>query len=248
MKIITTIILLFTTIFAYSQTEMLKVIGIYSDGITKLELRIDSTFVLTTPDYVFPYTFDNYQTYGKWTLSDGEVILNPNKSPRTPILFLTEKIINNADFVEIKINYQTELYENEILRKREQADFQIMTLYLNKSKNYIHLVHSPTIRACAFAPKVKKQYVLDSSNTIKLPLQKLNKIGIYTYGLDTTIQLIPKDENSNYFEVTIIQPIDKERMPRNKKVIVKGTNAFFYENNGKVLTSGLLLNQLEKMD
>ncbi|MEO8961317.1 MAG: hypothetical protein ABI325_05510 [Ginsengibacter sp.] len=139
--------------------------------------------------------FDNYQFYGKWTFFDKEIILNPNKSPRTPTLFLTEKIINNTDFVEIKISYQTELYENKILTKKEKVDFHLMTLYLNKSKNYIHLVHSPTIIACAFAPKIKKQYVLDSSNTVKLPLQKVNKIGIYTYGFDTTLELIPKNEN-----------------------------------------------------
>ncbi len=248
MKLTTTITLLLTTITSYCQTETLKAIGTYADGITKLELRSDSTFVLNTPDYVFPYTFDNYKTYGKWTFLDKEIILNPNKSPRTPTLSLTEKTISNADSVEIKVNYQTELYENEILNKKEQADFELMTLYLNKSKNYIHLVHSHKIRVCAFAPKVKKQYVLDSSSTIKLPLQKVKKIGIYTYGFDTTRELIPKNENSNYFEITIIQPIDKERTPRNKKVIVKGKNAFFYESNGKVLTSGLLLNPLKRTD
>jgi hypothetical protein len=204
--------------------------------------------VLNTPDYVFPYTFSNYKNYGKWTFLEKEIILNPDKSPRTPILSLTEKIIKGADSVEIKINYQTELYENEIFQRKEQADFELMTLYLNKSKNYIHLVHSPKIRVCAFAPKVKKQYVLDSTSTVKLPLQKIDKIGIFTYGFDTTKELIPKNENSNYFEITIIQPIDKERTPRNKKVIVKGKNAIFYESNGKILTSGLLLNLLKKTD
>jgi hypothetical protein len=37
-----------------------------------------------------------------------------------------------------------------------------------------------------------------------------------------------------------VQPVDRERTPRSKKVVVKGKHAFYYERNGKVDTSGLL--------
>ena len=248
MKQILALIFSLTTFFVYCQTDTSKIIGTYSDGITKLELKADGTFGLNTPDYVFPYTFKDYQTSGKWVCSEREVTLNPGKVPRTPILTLAEKTINNADSIEIKINYQTEEYENEISVKKENVEFDLMTLYLNKDKNYVHLVHSPKNRICAFSPKVKRQHMLDSTNTVKLPLQKIEKIGVYTYGFDTKKELTPQNSNSNYFEITILQPIDKERTPRNKKVIIKGKNAFFYEKDGKVLTSELLLNPLKRVD
>jgi hypothetical protein len=240
MKQILTFIFSLTTLYVYCQTDTSKIIGTYSDDITKLELKADGTFGLSTPDYVFPYTFKNYQTTGKWVSSDKEIVLNPDKTPRTPILTLIEKTIDNADSIEIKIIYQTEEYQNEVSVKKEHTDFDLLTLYLNRDKNYIHLVHSPIIRICAFAPKVKRQQVLDSSNTIKLPLQKIEKFGVYTYGFDSKKELVPQNKTSNYFEITILQPIDKERTPRNKKIILKGNKAFFYESKGGVVTNGLL--------
>lgn len=247
-QILTTLMLVLTTIFSYAQTGTSKIAGIYSDDITKLELKTDGTFNLSTPDYVFPYTFKNYQTSGIWVFADKGIILNPDKHPRIPTLTLKETSIDNADSIEIKINYQVEQYENEISVAKEWFEFDVMTLYLNKEKNYIHLVHSPKKSVCSFAPKVKKQYILDSTNTIKLPLQKIEKIGIYTYGFDTKKELLPQHPNSNYFEITIYQPIDKERTPRNKKVIIKGKNAFFYEQDGKISTSVLSLSPLRKME
>jgi len=207
---------------------------------TRLELKADGTFSLSTPDYVFPYAFKKYETSGKWVSSGKEVILNPDKAPRTPILTLVEKKIDKADSIEIKIIYQTREHENEVETRTENFEFDLMTLYLNKAKNYIHLVHAPKNRNCTFAPKVKRQHILDSSNTVRLPLQKLEKIGVYTYGFKTKKELFPQDQHSNYFEITILQPVDKERTPRSKKVIIKGKHAFFYEIHGKVLTSGLL--------
>jgi len=241
MKQILTFIFSLTSLYVPCQTDTSKIIGTYSDDFTKLELKLDGTFVLSTPDYVFPYTFKNYQTSGKWVCSDKEVILNPDKTPRTPVLTLIERTIDNADSIEIKINYQTEVYENEVSVKKESIDFDLMTLCINKDKNYIHLVHSPKIRICAFAPKVKRQHLLDSSKTIKLPLQKIEKIGVYTYGFDSKKELVPQNKTSNYFEVTILQPVDIERTPRHKKVIFKGAKVFFYENKGEVVTTGLFI-------
>jgi len=58
-----------------------------------------------------------------------------------------------------------------------------------------------------------------------------------TYGFDRAFELDISDPKSNFIEIDIIQPIDVERSPRNKKVIIKGNTAYFYERNGKVDTS-----------
>lgn len=160
MKYILTFIFSLTTIIIYCQTDTSKIIGKYAAGMTRLELKADGTFGLSTPDYVF----------------------------------------------------------------------------------------TPKNRHCTFTPEVKRQHILDSSNTVRFLLKKIEKIGVYTYGFDTKKELIPQDPHSNYFEITILQPVDIERTPRSKKVIIKGKHAFFYEIHGKVLTSGLLLDPLKKTD
>ncbi|WP_114789191.1 hypothetical protein U0035_06395 [Niabella yanshanensis] len=227
MKYILTFIFSLTTIIIYCQMDNSKIIGNYVSDMTRLELKADGTFSLSAPDYVFPYTFKNYETSGKWVSSGKEVILNPDKVPRTPVLTLTEKKIDNADSIEIKIIYQTREYENEVEVGTEHFKFDLMTLYLNKAKNYIHLVHAPKNRNCTFARKVKRQHILDSSSTVRFPVQNIEKIGIYTYGFKTKKELIPRDPHSSYFEIIIVQPVDKERTPRSKKVIIKGKHAFF---------------------
>jgi hypothetical protein len=236
---------LLTTISGYSQTNSSKIIGTYNDGITQLDLRADSTFFLKTPDYVFPYTYKTYDNKGKWTLLNNSVILNPEKQKRTQSLSLMESINNSSDSIEIKINYLIEEYENDTLLKAEKKEFNLMTLYLNRKKNYHQLVREKMRRNCAFAPRIKKQYIIDSTNTIILARKAVDKIGIFTYGFDNFIELIPKNSNSNYFEITIKQQVDISRIPRNKTVIIKGKDAYFYEYNGKVSTT---LNPLRKLN
>ena len=248
MRQLITCVFLLVFVSGYSQTTIKKILGTYSDDITELKLNADSTYVLTTPDFVFPYTFQIYQNQGRWTMADNTVILNPDKKPRLPTVSITEKVISGWDSVEIKIRYHLEVYKNEVLIGQEPTDLRLMTLYLNKPKNYHHLVRSPVNRVCAFAARVKKQYVVDSSNTVKLGKQKVEKIGVYTYGFSEPIELFSSNPNSNYYEVKIIQPIDDERTPRSKKVIIKGNKAFFYEYGRNVPTSGLLLNALKKVD
>lgn len=243
-----TLLLLFAGLTAYSQTSKPKLIGKFTDNITELKLNADSTFELKTPDYVFPYTFTVYQNRGIWTHSDNVITLNPNQSKRQPKLLLTEKKIEGIDSIEIKINYFTEVYENEVLVSKTTADFELLTLYLNKPKNYWNLVRSPMRRICAFAPRVKKQKVVDSLSIVRLPGQKVERLGIYTYGFEKPIELITTNPNANYFEIMIAQPIDKERTPRSKQVIIKDKYAYFYELDGRIPTSGLLLSGLKRVD
>lgn len=245
MKKIIAFLLLFIGLIAHSQSSKNKLIGRYSDDITELVIHPDSTFELKTPDYVFPYTFTVYQNRGMWTESGNGITLNPHKEKWQPKLLLTESIIEGYDSIKIKINYLTEVYEKEVLVSKTSSDFNLLTLYINKTKNYRNLVHSPHIRFCAFAARVKKQTVVDSFNIISFPKQKVEKLGIYTYGFDKTIELFSTNPNSNYFEITITQPIDKERTPRSKQVVVKNKYSYFYELGSKISTSGLLLNRLK---
>jgi hypothetical protein len=241
-------ILLLTYFSGASQSGKSKLIGQYSDGITELIIYADSSFVLKTPDYVYPYTFTTYQNRGKWIDSANVVTLNPHKQKRRPTVLLTEKKIEGNDSIQIKINYLTEIYENEILLTKVAADFNVLTFYLNKPNNYKHIVHEKMKSICAFAPKVKTQIVVDTTNTFKLPKQQVERLGIYTYGFTQTIELHPANLDANYFEITIIQPLDKERMPRSKQVIIKKNDAYFYEIEGKIPTSGLWLNGLKRID
>jgi hypothetical protein len=88
---------------------------------------------------------------------------------------------------------------------------------------------------------------LISQTQLNCHLQQVEKIGVYTYGFDKRKELVPQNKMSNYFEITIVQPIDKERTPRNKKIIIKKNRAFFYEKNGEAVTTGLLTS-LKKID
>src|SRR6185295_8884953 len=247
-RTITLFFLLLTGITVCCQTAKNKFVGKYSDDISELIIKADSTFELSTPDYVFPYTYKTYQTRGTWIDSGNVLTLNPGKEKRQPGLSLMEKEIKGSDSIQIKINYLTEVYENELLVNKTPADFNLMTLYINNTKNYRHLVHTRTIRVCAFAPRVKHQVVVDSSNIVQLPKQKIQWLGIYTYGFEEKVELVPSNPNANYFEITIVQPVDKERTPRSKKVVIKGNHAYYYELNGRIPTSGVLLDGLKRVE
>lgn len=142
----TTILLLLISLACYCKTPAGKIVGKYSDYSTQLELKADSTFTLKTPDYVFPYNFTDYQTTGVWTAASRVVTLNPGKEKRRQQVYLIEKLMGNPDSIGIKINYYVEVYEKEVLIRKERADFNLLTLYINKPHHYINLVHSPIKR------------------------------------------------------------------------------------------------------
>ena len=59
-------------------------------------------------------------------------------------------------------------------------------------------------------------------------------MGVFTYGFKKPIETELKNEQTDHLEIDIVVPVDNERMPRSKKVIIKGKRAYFYERNGKV--------------
>ena len=74
---------------------------------------------------------------------------------------------------------------------------------------------------CAWAPRIRNRVNLDSSNTFKITKKDIQKIGVYTYGFTDFIEIKTENINSDHYEIDVMIPVDKERMPRNKKVIIK---------------------------
>ena len=238
---ILTVLLL--TIDLQAQTDKSEYCGIYGDwmpngiaGTTELELKSDGTFELRTVDYVYPQTFERYTNKGVWIVEDNEIILNPVLEKREPNVKMTEKIIGLKDSIEIKVNHYNEIYENQKLVEKKETEFDLLTLYFNKKRKYKHLTREWLKEgSCAWAPRIRNRVNLDSTNTFRIAKKDIEKIGVYTYGFTDFIEISPENKNSDYIEIDVIVPIDKERMPRNKKVIIKGNNAYYYENRkGKI--------------
>jgi len=240
MKKLLILLSLSVPVTVYCQVPLPGLPGTYSDGITNLVLQADSTFSLKTRDDVFPYSLKSYESSGRWTATGNTIVLNPHKSKRMPQVTLSEKQVAGDDSIRVKINYQAETYDNEVLQSSEPVKAQLMTLYLNKPGHYYNLVHQRIRRVCAFSPRVKRQTMLDSSNSLTFSAEKITRLGIYTYGFDHPVELVPANPAANYFEITIVQPLDKDRLPRSKQVVIRKKNAYFYEYQGKVVTSGLL--------
>lgn len=225
-----------------AQTDKSEYIGIYGDWLlngealtTELKLKSDGTFELWTVDNVYPQTFTNYTNKGVWIVKDDEVILNPKLKKRKAIVKMTEKIIGLKDSIEIKVNHYNELYKNQKLIEKKKTEFDILTLYFNKKRKYKHLTRKwYSTGSCAWAPRIRNRVNLDSTNTFRIAKKDIQKIGVYTYGFDDYIEIEAKNEDSDYFEFDVIVPLDQERMPRSKKVIIKGRRAYFYEFKGKV--------------
>lgn len=234
------------TVHLQAQNKKSEFVGTYGDMIlangefsgTELELKADGTFRLRTTDYVYPQTFKDYTNEGKWILKDGEVILNPDLKRRKPIVNITEKQIGLKDSIKIKLNHYVELYEKQNLIKKQKTEFELLTLYFNKRRKYINLTREWFKEGrCAWAPRIKNRVNLDATNTFKIAKKDIEKIGIYTYGFTDFIELKTEHKKSDYYEIDVLISIDKERMPRNKKVIIKGNRAYFHEIKGKVSKS-----------
>ncbi len=245
-KKIYTLIIFLISINVQAQTERSDVVGTYGDmilangefGGTRLELKADGTFNLRATDYVYPQTFNDYTNEGNWVLKEGEVFLNPALQRREPIVTINEKQIGLKDSIEIKVNHYVELYENQKLIEKQKTEFKLLTIYFNKRRKYKHLTREWVKEGkCAWAPRIRNRVNLDSTNTFRMAKRDIEKIGVYTYGFTNSIESKIKNDKSDYFEIDIVVPIDKERMPRNKKVIIKGRRAYFYERKGKVKKS-----------
>lgn len=245
MKIIFQIIVFLTlSLHVTAQHKNTDYIGRYGDWmpngealVTELELKADGSFKLRTVDYVYPQTFKDYSNEGQWVVEDKEIVLNPMLKRRLPRASILGSKKGIKDSIEIKINHYVELYENEELKEKRAATFDLMTLYFNKKRDYVILTRvSYKEGSCAFAPRIKNRVNVDTTNTFRVVRKDLEKIGLYTYGFQDFLEVDIQDKEADYFEIDVVVPVDVERMPRSKKVIIKGNRAFFYENKGKVDT------------
>lgn len=239
-KVINITVIFLVVLNLNGQESLSKFSGIYGDwtlglsATTELELKSDGTFKLKTVDYVYPQTFKRYSNKGTWVSEGKEITLNPELELREPTVFINEKVIGLRDSVEIKVNHYVERYENNTLVKKELADFEMLTICLGKQRKNINLLRKAYIRKCGWAPRIRNQKIVDSTNTFRIAKKDLDKIGIYTYGFSKPIETELKNRKADHLEINVVVPIDNERMPRSKKVIIKGRRAYFYERNGKI--------------
>ena len=231
------LLLPFAPLAVKAQSEKQVLTGTYADFATELTLNADSSFILKTIDPVYPFLGTRYENKGTWTSAGREVILNPGKEKRVPVLTLKEHRIEGADSVQIQVRYYQALYKNEQLQELKEADFDQLTVFLNNRKHYRTLRHMPSFRGCMFAPKVRFQEVVGTTNTFYIAAQPLRTLGIFTYGFAKEVMLPVQSNVSNFFEITVVQPLGAERMPRRKHVIVKRGVAYFYERQGEINTS-----------
>ena len=217
-----------------------KIVGTYSDELggvatTSLVLKSDSTFELTTVDPIFSYTFQNFANNGKFTFNKNEVTLNPELAKRSPsVEFNTSRTEDQNDSLFLTFRYVLHEFQNDELVNKREIQPEILTIFINDNKKEYHLVQNRIDRNCVFSRKVKNQIEVDSTNKVILPKSIISKIGVYTYGFDEIIWTDIILENPNEIEMNIIQPIDIERKPRSKKVIIKRNKAYFYERDGKI--------------
>lgn len=228
-----------TTVFA-QDIELKKIVGKYSDefggfSTTELELKDDYSFYLKLVDPIFPYTFENYENHGEFKIIGNQIILNPDlRKRKNNVIFNQKKEINLSNSVIIEINYFVKKFKNEEFTEKEKFDFDLLTIFINNKKRKYNIVQNRKIRKCSFAPRVKKQVVIDSSKQIKIKEKNIERIGVYTYGFEEIIWFEVNSSQSNKFQFLIEQPIDLERMPRSKIIEFKNDKAFFYERNGKI--------------
>lgn len=234
-----TLIILLISISIFSQNIDSSFVGEYTDGIgdvtiTDLILRENGTFYLKTPDPLFSYTFQTFTNEGSWISRNDTVILNPELFQRITNTSLTEKHANLSDSILIKIRYLVDYYQSDTLLNSEEKEFELLTFFVNNKRKYFNLVRYPHRKMCAFAPKVKNQVVVDSTNAFKIKRKDLDKIGIFTYGFDDIVWMKVSNKKSNHLEIEIIQQVDIERTPRNRQLIVKRNKVYFYKRKGKI--------------
>ncbi|MGV6945893.1 hypothetical protein [Sphingobacterium kyonggiense] len=249
-KVLLSALLYFSLMFSvFAQKSSKPIYGTYGDYSTRLTLKPDSTFELIETDPIFPYTFETFANRGAWKLHGDTLILNPHLEKRSPRISVLEKSVQkNNDSISVMISYYLETYEKNKMTGIAPFNFELLSIYINKRKNYRNIVHSPHNRHCMFSPRIRKQIVIDSTKIFSFPRQEVSTLGIYSYGFEKAIEIEVNNPQANHYEITVIQPVDKERMPRSKKVIIKRRQAYYYERNEKISSGIFSLSPLKRLD
>ncbi|MCA6079078.1 hypothetical protein [Fulvivirga sedimenti] len=203
----------------------------YSDQITTLKIFSNGIFHLETVDPIFPVSGEVYQSEGNWIETDAGIRLNPQFEPRIPEVALRVLDSTKSDTLELYLDYSVTLYrENEAVSSGEQ-NFQIITIYIN-GKPY-NLVRDNIIQHCAWAPKIRNQLVIGESNVVRIPVKRIKKFEVMTYGFEKRQRIRIVQDSFSKATLSIGLFVDEERMPRNRLVLVKNQNAYFYQVTGK---------------
>ena len=214
-------------------------VGTYKDGfgnlsITELNLCKDGTFKLKTPDPIFSYTYQSFENTGNWILKQDTIFLNPDKKQRNKTINFLEKQTETNDSITIKINYFVDYFNDDSFLAQNKFDFDVLTICINKKNRYYHLVREYKLKRRTVAHKVKNQIIVDATNVLKIPSEKITKIGVFTYGFDNIEWFNISNSNTNFIEIDIVQPVDENRMPRNRAVLIKKDKAYYYTRKGKI--------------
>ncbi|WP_250253849.1 hypothetical protein [Chryseobacterium sp. Marseille-Q3244] len=199
--------------------------GIYGEGLigkfnpqaNYIELKSDSTFVLTNFG-------KKYQ--GDWSLSGNKILLNPKTKREFAKVNMKESKIT-SDSVTIKINYIPESNPSE------NQEFRIATIYFDKKRNYVNLLKSPYIKQCFWAPSIKNQHILKADNSIVISQKEFSQIGFMTYNLEDYIVFQKKNKDSNFFEFEIEDVLTNENILKEKYFILDGKFLHYPNKKGK---------------
>lgn len=176
-------------ISSHGQDNFEKAVGTYTQTIGDLDLFVlelneDSTFYYWAPDHFFPETMNYYENHGSWTFENETVILNPHLDILQNTVRIEDEHATEEDSIVISINHVVQLMEDGVYVGDSLLMFDVLTVFINKKRKFHTLVRHQKIGGCMFVPKYRNQYVIDSTNTITLPVTEIDSIGISTYGFD----------------------------------------------------------------
>ncbi len=233
---------MFSRVAAQSPASLIT--GTYSDGtgaddaVTELTLRADSTFDLIQNDPVFMTDVPvRFESSGRWSATGGDVILNPGKVPLQTEVRLVERIEPATDSITIRINWTVRSFKDEALVNEASRECDMVEVFINKRKNLHTLVRQIRLGTCECDPVGRMNQVLGGpTNTFRIARRRCEWIGLLADGLDSLIWMPVNDVRDNFFEINVLQSIDADRNPRNRKVVIKGNKAYYYTRNGRIDT------------
>lgn len=236
-----TIGLLYFSFAGFCQSNHKTVAGIYSDQLgssTRLVLRKDRSFTLNTVDELFPYTFEMFNNVGTYEIREDSIILNPTRKALRPEVLIETKE-GTSDTLSINLDYQLDHYADTVIQSSEPFNPKMLTIYINKKKNYTHLVQEEQIRSCLFATRIKNQMIVEEHGAILFSRnsdyfkEPLRRIGVYSYGFDKIVWFEVAEETSE-ITIRIHQPVEANRMPMSRELIIKGNKLYYYKQEGEV--------------
>ena len=202
-----------------------------------LELKKDGTFKYLHGD---PHYFDwnSYTNEGNWIVENNIVILNPDKEPRKLETKIIEYKKDQRDSIIIKINYNARIFHNEKIEYTGEVSLFTFDLYINGKRYFV--TREPLRNYKKIRLRKKRHLTIDSLNTIRIPKSKvksIKKIELLMLEFHKPVTFDNLNMETNFFEINIQYDIEKNREPRQKKVIIKKNKAYLWEYDNKIDTS-----------